>query len=913
MSKACVVPTIFLSFAFAAGLHGAEPKNGKGGGPGLSRMPLNTWVSLVPEARGAKSFSSIWYMPASDQFIHWGKAYGHVQPVYGVETFRSGDRSWRESFPRGKEEAWAGRKFPNWPVHGMRSRIRSWKGPHVNAMDRCVGGYSKVNSVSFVKAEGVVRPTRCPTFYQGCWNSKRQRMFYFVGGATFSYDPVKREWTNLKPASSPIACEHLVWASLCYDAHNDEVVLFGGGMATNPWGGARTWIYDCGKNTWRRPGFGTPEGSRLRAAVEEVRGRLRDIRCRLQYEEGQKAQARRAAVGVALKALKPLAASIKALPGRLTEAKQAGAARVAGETAAQLAALAAAPVSDRAAGLVWKLKELEKALEKVRRPLLVEPPLRCNSQLTYDPKNKVILLFGGNAQNATLNDTWIYDVRNRTWKERHPKACPPPATVVGTTYIDKHGLIFATGFRVPSRRPSYGAWVYDAAGNTWTPVKGSYQVAGRHIAWHSPAYSSRDDAVLLYASNHREATFAYRFAPATAAVKRKGHTFTGPRYRIDWDRQTRNLPAPDPEAFKKKIAGLPANKWVPMPGPHYHSKTWGSATVDTDKGVILYYGGGHSGYSGTDVAHYDIGAGRWSLSYPPEFPPFLEGTSHCPFGWGYNLHIWAEHTRKWYAYDPVSRMMVFASLGTNYKGRTVYVQGGDNKPLKATGYATRVYNPRLRKWYRPTFNQPFCMRWSGRTVTTPEGVFAHAGNTVWRATVEKSGSAGDPQYRVKWSRYGKTGGTGGEFDATVYDSKRHRLVILTGSGKKPTMTFFDIKTKKTTRPKPEGKWSHFRDACYIPDQDVIITPAAYKKAGFYVYRCAENKWIRPVMAMPGISRRRGGNTTMEPLKGSCPDTTMVYDPVHKVLFHFDRGSTVNLMRYDDKSVKFRAEGGSREN
>jgi hypothetical protein len=50
---------------------------------------------------------------------------------------------------------------------------------------------------------------------------------------------------------------------------------------------------------------------------------------------------------------------------------------------------------------------------------------------------------------------------------------------------------------------------------------------------------------------------------------------------------------------------------------------------------------------------------------------------------------------------------------------------------------------------------------------------------------------------------------------------------------------------------------------------------------------------------------------MEPLKGSGPDTTMVYDPVHKVLFHFDVGNTVNLMRYDDKSVEFRA-GGARE-
>jgi hypothetical protein len=624
------------------------------------------------------------------------------------------------------------------------------------------------------------------------------------------------------------------------------------------------------------------------SADEEIRARDR----RGEFGEGCLGQRVKARVGRHAARIERR----RELAGRLEKADQAPAKTAAAEVAEKVRELAKREPSGHAYELARAIKAVEAAAVAIGRPLLDEPPLRGNSQMVYDSKNKLIVLFGGNRQDARLNDTWVYDVRTRTWAERFPEPSPPPTDVIGATYVSRHGLVFAVGFRVPSRPPAYGAWTYDAAANVWTPINGQYAVARRPVAWSSAAYSTKDDVVLLYAANHQEATFAYRLDPATAKTKRKGFKPGAVWPRINWDARTAKLPSPDPEAHAKKLAELPVNRWVKMPGPHVYRKTWGSATVDTDRGVILYYGGGHSGYSGTDVAHYDVGTGRWSLSYPPKFPPFLEGTNLCPFGWGYDLQFWTEHTRKWYAYDPVSKMMVYARLGGFGPGRTAYLTENGTESFKAKGYVTWVYNPTLRKWYAPTFEQPFSVKWSGRLVTTHEGIYAHVGGTVWKCTVENAGTDEVPRYVGKWSVYGKTGGTGGEFDATVYDSKRHRLVILTGAGRKPAMTCFDLKTKKTTRPSPKGVWDHNREACYIPTQDVILTPAGYRKTGYCVYRCADNEWVRPTITQP--KSNPGPAAT-------GPDTTTVYDPVHDVLFYFDVQNTVYLMRYDDNRAQIR--------
>jgi hypothetical protein len=218
-------------------------------------LPANTWVPVGKETDLNKFLCSAWYLPATDEFMMWGRIGGDKQVFekYDVEVFDLKSCAWRNSFTKGKEEAWSGGRFPNWTQHGY-SPAGNEKCPMVkDARDNVVGGFVQINRVDFVEAEGVARPTRCLTFHQATYDTKRNRLLFFAGGRTFSYDPKERVWQDLKPAAAPAGCETLVWASLCYDPVNDQAVLFGGGMALNTWGGAKTWLYDCAKNEWRRP------------------------------------------------------------------------------------------------------------------------------------------------------------------------------------------------------------------------------------------------------------------------------------------------------------------------------------------------------------------------------------------------------------------------------------------------------------------------------------------------------------------------------------------------------------------------------------------------------------------------------------------------------------------------------------
>src|SRR5206468_8878122 len=66
-------------------------------------------------------------------------------------------------------------------------------------------------------------------------------------------------------------------------------------------------------------------------------------------------------------------------------------------------------------------------------------------------------------------------------------------------------------------------------------------------------------------------------------------------------------------AQKKTLESLPVNQWISLenPGRIAPTRTWGSATYDSDREQILYWGGGHCGYEGNDVDAYDLAAHTW--------------------------------------------------------------------------------------------------------------------------------------------------------------------------------------------------------------------------------------------------------------------------------------------------------------
>ncbi len=795
---------MFFGSLFTADSSFAEEKANPSSTVNLASLPTNTWTRISQRKFPNKAFTHVTYLPATDEFLSWGKAKAHRYDAvrYDVETLNlSQERpEWTDSFPTGKESSWANGMFPDWSCPCHRSLSKKRTRPWLNdVFDRYVGPFAAVNAVTLVETDGVLRPTRAAVFNQVCYDSKRERLFYFVGGKTFAYDPKTKRWSDLK-AEPPLTCETLVWASLCYDPVKDQVILFGGGQALNPWGGAKTWTFDCAKNLWTRP---------------------------------------------------------KLLDGK-------------------------------------------------------EPPLRCNAKLIYDSKHKKMVLFGGFAQDRLLSDTWLFDPATLQWEEKKTNKAPPPETRYAAAYLPKHGLILYVfpNYSGRSGVVGGGVWTYDVAQNEWLPRLGD--LPKNSMTWLACDYSPKDDAVVLsvWSPNgtaQNNGSFLYRLDPRVVDKNSKRKTAPDALFRWYIPKQQESLlnaPAPDPQKTEALLKALPANKPINSDFPGALARRdYSGATMDTDRSTVIYHGGGHSTYGGNDFAQYSIENNRWK-SAQAYFCPFLDGASVTVYGWSYGMRPFIQHTYRWYAYDPLSKMVLYCPrrMG-NMHGKKVLL---DEDPknvftydIKKHGALTWVYNPTTDSLFRPVLGRSFDDRGGQlNLIGTPEGIFAKSGKHLYQAKVKVDPNSAANKAEVTWTLLDSDGPKVAikhgyiEFQPLVYDSKRNRLLYIAMSKDKGVEVY--------QHPLGKGSWTNLnckggtnlhRDVIYDQENDCLIT---MPKQSLHVMDCKTNVWKELDVAMP------------QGLYGVC--CCLLYAPKHKlcVMMIPKPWMRVFLFRFDPASAQYKA-------
>jgi Galactose oxidase, central domain len=764
----------------------------------LKKLASGKLISISQARKPMKTFASVHYIASIDNFVTWGKGggwrwdapHGKQSFRYDVEILRVGAESpqWSDYLPKGKEKTWANGKFPDWSCrcHRVNGTLnRPWR---KDIHDHFVGGHLKINRISFNDTDGIIRPTRASVFHQSCVDTKRNKIFYFVGGKTFTYDPVNRLWEDLK-TRHPVTCETLVWASLVYDPIGDQIILFGGGMALNPWGGAKTWVYDFKKHLWSRA---------------------------------------------------PLKSSI-------------------------------------------------------------EPPLRCNARMIYDEKTKTIVLFGGDAQSKTLADTWVLNPASMEWEKKNPITAPPPASRYAATYIKKHGLILYI-FPASKQGGKY-IWTYNASQNKWVPRIGSF-TRGNSTAWLSCDYSSKDDVVLL--NLWKVGTYLYRLDPNSIDKDPKRSKAPASRFRWAYPKQVESLlaaPPPDLNKISEKLKNLPGNTIVAANYPGFlRNKDWSGATIDTDQGVVIYQGGGHSGYSGNDFAAYAVAQNRWSCLWPPHFMPFLGGCSIRSYGWSYGMRPQSRHTYQAYTYDPLSKTVIYCTdLVPSMQGKEIILDKKTKDVIiyntKTHGPITWVYDCQRKKLFPPVLGRSFSPQYVRQiyTIGTPEGVFARTPKYLYHGKITTS----EEKAEVKWTKLDKVPGKihrgGGEFHPLVYDSKRKRLLTMGFAG-----SIYGY-----SHPVGKGKWSDMgckggksfaRDVVYDAVNDCLITMPEEK---LLIMDCKTNIWKELDIKMP---KAKGGYGV------GC---ALLYDPVHQVciimLNEIKKGRRMGVyyLRYNPETAKYK--------
>ena len=438
-------------------------------------------------------------------------------------------------------------------------------------------------------------------------------------------------------------------------------------------------------------------------------------------------------------------------------------------------------------------------------------------------------------------------------------------------------------------------WAYDAAADRWRRASGQVPTGFSISADFAP-----DKRILVLTADSRtpgdrtrcnvlfpvRTTYCYRIPKdgflGEAATERHVAMPKRPPEEL-------SAGLPDPQATSKSLdaflADLPVNRWValPTPGRAAPTRTWGSATIDA-RGRILYWGGGHCGYEGSDVDEYDLAANTWvPEDRPPSFPERLWNHGVRLAGVTFDGEPWTDHGRRIYAYDPPGDRLVMVRpirLTSGYEPgwlkpypskKNTAPDALVKEPSSYSKYVTWAYDLRARRW-SVLGPAPAGL---DTLVATPLGVMGvpvnwpgrlnDAGYQLpWRASHTPEDNAVFQLRGARWERLDRSGPSPQnlyEMTSLAFDTRRGRLILHGGGARRDELWAFDPKIGHWENLRPSGTApSCLREAVYIAGEDVFLTFGA----GTWTYRPAANAWSK--LDVPDPPERVGQNRAM------------VYDP-----------------------------------
>lgn len=115
----------------------------------------------------------------------------------------------------------------------------------------------------------------------------------------------------------------------------------------------------------------------------------------------------------------------------------------------------------------WKFQN--NKWSKVSTP--IHPPPRAEAAISYDPRRKKVVLFGGRqaGEKWVLGDTWEFD--GNQWNELHVEG-PVPRSGAVMVYDDElHQVVLFGGNPVIANEKNYNGPMWSFDGRTWIPLK----------------------------------------------------------------------------------------------------------------------------------------------------------------------------------------------------------------------------------------------------------------------------------------------------------------------------------------------------------------------------------------------------------------------------------------------------------
>lgn len=582
--------------------------------PAPADLPVNRWAKLETDNRPGYTYSQPIYVPSRRQVLHWGAVRGGDYRPWmrnDVRAFDAARLRWASDYPSAE-------KLPGLKTHSSHGK-----------------GLTYVGSGEMLDC-GTPAPSMIVNGV--CFDSKRNQVIYTMKGLMAAYDPATKKWRDMKAKTLLYGKAHpggpgVYGVGTCYDPVNDEIILF------PHWGGQNTdmrdvtgrmsahygtFRYRFTDNTWRRVRrtFGSDEVRRAREQITALMGKLSDL-----LDEAWRLNRHPDATGQ-----RTLADRLEALcgeAGKLVLPKAAAAAFA--EAPPRMRAAAGRAAGGKMLAAVHCGSQALRALEAVLdSPLRVEPPPRCGASLVYDPRNKAIVLFGGHDglvrtdlgpanRPRALNDTWLYDLTTRQWRELKCPRRPPPELWPKTVYDPASGLVLLVTRRRAQRRRTPARvtlWGLDVAQGAWAKLhEQPWTWQEGEVAFYTwPVFEVALDpraGLLLLTRNGRENRRPYGDTFAFRLDADRLEAAPAPQWRPPPPIRPIEIP-PDDGQWLARLKSLPANKWVHAKPPREAApRGWGVAACDVVRGWVVYFGGGHASYQVNNVAVYVVGANRW--------------------------------------------------------------------------------------------------------------------------------------------------------------------------------------------------------------------------------------------------------------------------------------------------------------
>ncbi len=522
------------------------------------------------------------------------------------------------------------------------------------------------------------------------------------------------------------------------------------------------------------------------------------------------------------------------------------------------------------------------------------PPPRLCTRLVCDSKNGVLVMFGGDAQDRYLADTWLLDPVTGSWRESRAAGGPPARAGHFTVYDPASGWVLVGGGY--NREELTDLWAFDAARDRWLRLTGEvptgWQIAAdldpeRRLIVLTTAAKAEGDQMGCNEIYPVRSTYVFPLRAEALVDKMAEVAAQTPVPKLSPEELNAGT-APDSARRASQLArleSLPANRWTRLdrPGRQAPLRTWGSCAFDTDRGRLIYWGGGHCGYGGNDYDFYDVAEHTWVSGGGAEFPERAWDKGVNPAGITFRGAPFMRHGRKVYAYDPVSRKVI------NTKW-VMLTAGYDPAPLRDCppvspdwgGDPESYPNSSLTKWVTWSFD-PDSGAWEllcpaviglDLTVSTPYGVmavdhdwarldrFERKELVAWEGEAVKENAVWRLDAAAR--RWEKLSGEGPwpqnlyELTALVHDSKRDRLLLHGGGPNRDELWEFGLEARRwrQLRPRVTGGGAApvgMREAVYLPDQDLLLTwshAVGIDQPATWVYDCAADRWSRVELASP---------------------------------------------------------------